>query len=393
MLRHRLTLFHLLGFAVRVDASWLLLAIFITWSLARGFFPYYVPGHEPAAYWGMAAVAALGLFVSIILHEFSHSLVARRFGLPIEGITLFIFGGVAEMADEPPSPKSEFLMAVAGPLASLGVAAVAYVAHALLVPAQQMPAASGVLFYLAVINLVLAVFNLFPAFPLDGGRMLRATLWHLKGNLRTATRIAARVGRLFGFWLIALGILSALTGNLLGGVWWFLIGLFIMQGAAGSYQQVLLRQVLRGERVRRFMTTEPTAVPQEITVERFVADYVYRHYYKFYPVLDGTRAVGCIHTAQVKALPREAWERTTVGEVMQPIGDDNSIGADADAMDALAKMHRTGASRLMVLDPREHLAGLIALKDLLQFFQLKVDLQPQVDDDRPDRTGKRWFER
>jgi Zn-dependent protease/CBS domain-containing protein len=374
MFRYRITLFHLLGFAVRVDASWLLLAAFITWSLAHGFFPGVLPGQPAAVYWWMGAAGAMGLFVSIIVHEFSHALVARRFALPIKGITLFIFGGVAEMEEEPASPKAEFLMAVAGPIASLALGGACYLASLAAAPPEQASAAAGVLFYLGVINVVLAVFNLVPAFPLDGGRMLRAALWHWLGSLRRATRIAAEVGRWFGFWLVALGVFSALTGNLLGGVWWFLIGLFVVQSATASYQQLLLRQVLEGERVRRFMTERPMTVLASATLQQLVDQYVYRFYFKFYPVLEDGRPVGCIHTEQIKAVPQEEWARRTVREVMQPLSADNTVRADEDAVKALAVMNRSGNSRLLVLDDGR-LAGLIALKDLLKFFHLKVDLE------------------
>ncbi|HKI98587.1 MAG TPA: site-2 protease family protein [bacterium] len=384
MFRNRITLFRLLGFDVRVDASWLLLAFFITWSLARGYFPGLLPGHSLMEYWWMGAAGALGLFVSIILHEFSHSLVARRYGLPIKGITLFIFGGVAEMEDEPPNAKSEFLMAIAGPIASLAIGAVCYAA-AVVMAGPQAGALDSVLHYLGVINVLLALFNLAPAFPLDGGRVLRAALWQWQGNLRKATRIAASIGRGFGFWLILMGVFSVLAGNLLGGVWWFLIGLFVIQSAGASYQQVLLRQTLEGEPVRRFMTEHPTCVLASETVQRLVDDYIYRHYYKLYPVLQDDHPVGCIHTDQIKTIPREEWGRHTVGEIMQPLTADNTVPADADAMQALNIMNRSGNSRLLVMEDG-HLAGLIALKDLLKFFHVKVDLEEGGSD-------KRWFER
>lgn len=373
MFRYRVTLFRLFGFAVRVDASWLLLALFITWSLATGYFPTTLAGQPPATYWWMGLWGALGLFVSIIVHEFSHSLVARRLGLPITGITLFVFGGVAEMEDEPPSARAEFLMAVAGPAASLALGGAIYLSAGV-VAGPDAGVTAAVLSYLGLINVVLAVFNLVPAFPLDGGRMLRAALWHWMGDLRRATRIAADIGRLFGFWLIAAGILSALAGNLLGGVWWFLIGLFVIQSAGASYQQVLLRQVLGGQPVARFMTSVPVAVPASITLEELAAQYLFRLYFKFYPVVEKDRPVGCVHTDQLKTVPREEWARRSVRDVMQPLTEENTIGADADAMQALARMTRGGKSRLVVLDAGR-LVGLIALKDLLKFFQLKVDLE------------------
>src|SRR5512135_2079687 len=215
----RITLFRLLGFAVRVDLSWLVLAVLITWSLAVGVFPYYNQGLAPATYWWMGVIGAAGLFSSILFHEFCHSLVARKFGLPMRGITLFIFGGVAEMDDEPPGPRAEFFMAAAGPLSSIVLGLVFYSVAAGVERYSTAVVAPAVLDYLAVINWILAGFNLIPAFPLDGGRVLRAAIWHRKKDLRLATRIASRIGAWFGMALIFLGVANVLLGNVLGGMW------------------------------------------------------------------------------------------------------------------------------------------------------------------------------
>ena len=213
MFGRRLTLFELLGFKVQVDASWIFLAFLVVWTLAASVFPVRHEGLPTATYWWMGVVGAIGLFFSLIFHELSHSVVARRFGIPIRGITLFVFGGVAEMEEEPPNPRSEFLMAIAGPAASfaLAIAFSAIGAAAAVVGAAD--SVVGVTRYLSFINTLLAVFNLVPAFPLDGGRALRASLWHFRGDLREATRIASRIGEGFGFLLITLGLLNILTGS------------------------------------------------------------------------------------------------------------------------------------------------------------------------------------
>ena len=235
MLGKRFVLFELLGFKVQVDASWLFLAMLVTWSLATGAFPVWYEDLSGATYWWMALVGMFGLFSSLIFHEMSHSLVARHFGLRIRGITLFIFGGVAEMEEEPASPKAEFLIAAAGPLAS-GVLALGFflLTHAAMAAGLPTPVA-GVLDYLAFINGLIAVFNLLPGFPLDGGRMLRAALWHFKGNLREATRTASHSGEIFGMVLMALGAVNVIAGAFVGGMWWFLIGLFLYGAARASF--------------------------------------------------------------------------------------------------------------------------------------------------------------
>ena len=230
----RMTLFTLLGFRVQLDMSWLFLALLVTWSLAKGFFPIEAPGLPAATYWWMGIAGTIGLLFSLVLHELSHSLVARRYGMTIRGITLFIFGGVAELADEPPSAKAELWTALAGPAMSLLIAVLFTAIGGLGGESRWPPPAVGVAAYLGTINFALAGFNLVPAYPLDGGRVLRAALWRWKGDLHWATRQASRVGGGFAFLLMAAGALQLINGNFIGGVWWFLIGLFL-RNASTSY--------------------------------------------------------------------------------------------------------------------------------------------------------------
>lgn len=373
MFGKRVKLFNLFGFEVRLDASWLIIAVLVTWSLATGLFPYLYPGMSRETYWTMAVVGALGLFLSIIVHEFSHSLVARRFGMPMKGITLFIFGGVAEMGDEPPTARAEFLMAIAGPVASLVIAGVFLLLHRLGAQWGWPAPLSAVLYYLASINALLAAFNLLPAFPLDGGRVLRAILWGARGDLRWATRVSSTIGAALAIGLIFVGILQFVGGNLIGGLWLAVIGLFLRNAAQGSYQQLLVRKALEGEPVRRFMVARPVTVPPDITVRQLVDEYIFAHQHRMYPVMEGEKLLGCVTTRQVRQVPREAWDQHTVREVLLPISPDNSIPPEMDAIQALARMNQSGFSRLLVVaDGR--LQGLLTLKDLLNFFALKVEL-------------------
>ena len=229
-------LFSLFGFEVKLDLSWLLLALLISWSLGAGLFPQEYPGLPVSTYAWMGFTVAIGVFFSIVFHEFSHSIVARYFGMHIRGITLFLFGGVAEMEKEPPSPKAEFLMAIAGPISSFLLAYVFWqIEMAGMSRGWPVPVV-GVAGTMALINFSVAVFNLVPAFPLDGGRVLRAALWQRKGDLRSATLISSQIGRGFGLVLILLGVFSFVRGNLIGGMWWFLIGMFLRGAASASYQ-------------------------------------------------------------------------------------------------------------------------------------------------------------
>ena len=375
MFGKRIKLFKLLGFEVRIDWSWIIIALLITWSLSKGLFPAYYKNLSIQTYWWMGILGAAGLFLSIIAHEFSHSLVARKYGLPMKGITLFIFGGVAEMGEEPASPKVEFLMAIVGPLSSIIIALIFYGIHAIGKQTGLAEPINGVVGYLAMINAILAGFNLLPAFPLDGGRVLRSILWAAKKNLRWATHISSRIGSGFGILLIVLGVIHVFRGDFIGGMWWFLIGMFLQSAAKMSYQQLLTRKALEGESIRRFMKTDPVTVSPSVSLEQLVEDYVYKYHFKMFPVVeDSDRLLGCVTTKQVKEIPRQDWGRKTVGEVASQCSSENTIEPQADAMQAISIMNRTGNSRLMVVEGG-HLVGIIALKDLLELLSLKVELE------------------
>ncbi len=374
MFGKRVTLFKLFGFEVRIDASWLIIAALMLWSLAVGVFPFWYPGLSRGTYWWMGAAGAVGLFGSIIVHELFHSLVARRFGLPMRGITLFVFGGIAEMEQEPQSAKAEFMMAIAGPLASIGIGFVFYALAVAGGGAWPVPVV-GVVAYLAWINWILAAFNLIPAFPLDGGRVLRAALWHFKGDLARATRIASGVGATFGVVLMVLGVLQLFTGNFIGAVWWFLIGMFIRGASQMSYQQVLVRTALEGEPLQRFMNVQPITVAPDTSVQDLVDNYIYRYHHRMYPVVGPSRELlGCVTTEQVKTVPRDQWRERRVQEIAQSCSAGNTISPDADAAAVLSKMSKTGNSRLMVVD-NGRLIGLVSSRDLTQFLSTKLELE------------------
>lgn len=374
MFGKKITLFKLLGFEVRVDISWIVIAVLITWSLAKGFFPHYYPGLRGTAYWWMGIAGAMGLFISVVLHELSHSLVARRYGLTMKGITLFIFGGVAEMPEEPQNPKTEFLMAAAGPVSSLVLGAVFYSFQVLAGRYSLSIYVNAVLWYLALINVVLAVFNMLPAFPLDGGRVFRAALWKWKDNIKWATRTASRIGSSFGLLIIFTGIINIVYGNLTGGIWWFLIGMFLRNASEVSYKQLMTREALSGETVERFMIRDPVSAPPSISIQELVDDYIYRHHFKMFPVTQNGNIAGCITTRQVKEIPRDAWSGTKVGDIAKDCSGDNTVSSDEDAVKAMSIMNQTGNSRLMVVD-RGKLVGVITLKDILRFLSVKIDLE------------------
>ena len=371
----QIRLFSLFGFEVKLDLSWLLLGLLIGWSLGAGMYPAEYPGLTNTAYAWMGVAGAIGVFFSIVFHEFSHSLVARHFGMPIRGITLFIFGGVAEMEEEPPSAKSEFLMAVAGPIASF-VLSFIFARIAGIAELRDWPAPiAGVCGSLACINMIVAIFNLVPAFPLDGGRMLRAALWQWKKDVRWATRISSQMGSGFGFALMLLGVVAFIQGNIIGGMWWFLIGIFLRGAAASSYQRLLFQEMLHEKPVTEFMRPDPVTVPSSISVRELVEDYVYRHHFKMFPVVDGDVLLGSVGIENIRQLPRERWTVTTVRDVMEPCSEDNTVAADMQAEKLLNLLIRPAKqSRYLVVDS-DRLVGIISLRDVMELLALKLDIE------------------
>jgi Zn-dependent protease/CBS domain-containing protein len=376
MFGRKFKLFRLAGFEVGVDMSWLIIAVLIAWSLSMGYFPYMFADLSTRAYWIMGITGALGLFASIVVHEFAHSLAARRVGIHMKGITLFIFGGIAEMGEEPPDARSEFLIAIAGPLASIVLSIGFYAIYQISQAAGGLIGFTGVVGYLAFINLVLAIFNLIPAYPLDGGRVLRAVLWHVKKNLRWATRVSSSIGAGFGIFLIILGVMRVLYGNFIGGMWFFLIGLFLHGAARASYQQLIARKALEGEPLERFMNTDPVTVSPALPVDRLVEEYVYKYHYKLYPVVEDQKLIGCVNFRDIRSVEKDKWSTTPVKQLMQPCSLENTIEPQADAVQALSKMNSNATSRLMVVD-HGRLAGIVALKDMLRFLSHKVELENQ----------------
>ncbi len=368
-----ITLFRMFGFTVKADLSWLIIVALVIWSLAGGVFPQEFAGLSWGTYLLMGIGGAAGLFISIVFHELSHSLVARRFDLPIKGITLFIFGGVAEMSEEPKSPKAEFLMAAAGPVFSFFMGMAFYLAAGATDMLGGSVLVTAVLAWLGLINIILAVFNLIPGFPLDGGRVLRSALWAWKKDQLWATRIASQIGSGLGIALVALGFLSLLMLNPIGGLWWILIGMFLRSAARQSYQQVLMRTAFGNETVGKFMNAQPVVVSPEVNLASLVDDYIYRHHFKLFPVVDGDRLTGCVTTRQLSDVPRELWTAKHVRDIAVDCGVENTIGPDEPAMEAIRKMNQSQSSRLLVVDAGR-LVGIISLKDLLQVFSLKMEL-------------------
>ena len=354
------TLFSIRGIPVRAHPSWLLILALLTWNLAVGYFPHALPDLPVSALWIKGLIAALLLFASVLLHEMAHSIAALHYGIPVSSITLHIFGGVSEMEREPESARSEFVIAVVGPLTSFAIALVLAAANRALDPGAS---ARATMQYLAFVNLLLGAFNLIPGFPLDGGRVLRSILWRLKGDGAWATRVAARTGSVFALLLIGLGILRAATGEVIGGLWFVLIGLFLRQAAESSYQQVVVRRGLSPYAVRDVMTRNVMTVPADATAADIADHFFWRHHVSSFPVVDGDRVVGIVGLDQIKALAAEHRAATRARDFMHPLSEALTVAPADSLWSALEKLTRNGVGRLAVLEGNR-LAGYLSVKDV-----------------------------
>jgi Zn-dependent protease len=352
---------------VEVRLHWSLIAVFalIVWSLADGVLPSQNPGLSDGAYLGAAIVAALLFLASILLHELGHSWVARREGIEVDSVTLWLFGGVAEFKDRFANAGAEFRVALSGPLVSIGLG----VLFVLIALAGLPSAVDGAAAWLGYINLILAAFNLLPASPLDGGRVLHAALWRAKGNYAWATRVASEIGQGFGYLFIALGLVMFIVQGSFSGAWLAFIGWYLLHGAKAEARYVATEQALGGLRVRDLMVADPVTVDADWTIGRFMDDVVSSHRFTTYPVLDGGRPVGLLPLASVAAVPRSEWETRRVREAMISRDEVPLLTEDEKALDALAELSAPDANRGLVVD-NGHLAGLLSITDLARALEV-----------------------
>ena len=367
-----LTLGRLGGVQIRIHWSWIIVFALIVWTLAATVFPSQNPEPSDGVHLAMAVAAALLFFASVLLHELGHAWQARRDGLEIDGITLWLFGGVAQFKGAFPSPGAEFRIAIAGPLVTL-VLSGGFLSLAL---AGLPSAVDGVAAWLGYINLTLLVFNLIPALPLDGGRVLRAALWRARGDLGWATRVAADVGRGFGYLFIALGVLMFIVEGSFSGAWLAFIGWFLLQAATAEARYVATEQALAGLRVRDLMVQSPVVVDADVTVGRFMDEVASSRRFTTYPVVDNGRPIGLLAFSSVAAVPRAEWDVRRVRESMIPLDEVPLLTEDGKAVDALAELSsRPGANRGLVVDNGD-LDGLLSITDLARALEARRPPRP-----------------
>jgi Zn-dependent protease/predicted transcriptional regulator len=383
------------GIPFRLHWSWFLAVFLIAWTLAAGFFPQTLPEHggDGAVYWGLGLLAALGLFVSVLLHELGHAFVARRFGVPVRGIRLFVFGGVAELGSEPKKPGHEILIALGGPAVTVALIALYSVGLGLITASGgvgwdmtdgvlrlqggTLLAAGGaaLLYYLGMINTAVLVFNLVPAFPLDGGRVLRGVVWSVTGSYLTSTRIAGGVGIAFSWLLFVGGFLTAFRGNLLGGVWLFFLGTFLQNAAQSSIAYAQLQQLLSGVRVADVMRRQPVTVEAGRTLREVADQFFLRYPYKAYPVVHDGEFVGMLTLRALQEMERDRWEVVRAGDLAEGRGPVPVVHPQELVLQALRKLAGSGQSRLPVVEDGM-LVGLLCGRDVMDLMEIRAGLAP-----------------
>lgn len=352
------------GIPIRVHFSWLIIFGLIAWSLSTAYFPKAAPELSEMSYWAGGLIAALLLFLSVALHELSHSIMAKRYRLTISSITLFIFGGVSEMKGEPPTPEAERAIAIAGPLSSFLLSLFFFFAYYL----WTEPVARALFSYLAQLNFVLGAFNLIPGFPMDGGRVLRAFLWKKSKDFYYATRKASRYGQNISMFFIFAGLVSLFAG-FPGGLWLMLIGWFLQSAAQASYRQASLHETLRGIKVKDIMVRQVVTIPSHMRLDEAVNDYFLRYGYGGFPALDDGEFLGFVTLKEIKDLPREGWHNVKVSEIVVPHEKRWEVSKDDDAMKALEVMINEDKGRLAVIENRK-LVGLITRNGIAGYVQL-----------------------
>jgi Zn-dependent protease len=354
----------IMGIPIRVHFSWLIVFGLITWLLSSRYFPQVTPDLPFVSYWINGVLAALFLFASVAFHELAHSYVAQKYRLTIESITLFIFGGVAQLKGEPPHPRAEFWIAIAGPLSSFILSAFFFI-----LTMTTGGGAKALFAYLAQINLILGVFNLIPGFPMDGGRVLRSAIWGKKKDYFYATQKASSVGRGIALFLILLGLFSIFTGGP-GGFWLILIGWFLYSAAQASYQQATLQETLSGIKVKDIMVKEMQTIDPSISLDKAVDEYFLKYGYGGFPVIDNGKFLGILTLKEVKNVPREDWGKVKVSSIFVPHDKKWEISPDADVVKALELMIKEDKGRIVITE-RDKIIGLITRNGIAQYVQIK----------------------
>jgi Zn-dependent protease/CBS domain-containing protein len=360
----------LAGIPVYLDYSWFLIFILITWTLATSYFPSEFKTWPVAEYWIVGGITAILLFISVLLHEIGHSVVAMRYKIPVRKITLFIFGGIAQIGSEPPYAMAEFWIAIAGPMVSFALAGLFGILQPVFTSISPILALAK---YLAYINGTLGLFNLIPGFPLDGGRVFRAIVWGVTHNFRRATLIAANVGRLIAFIFIIFGVWQMISGNFGNGLWIAFIGWFLESAANAQVQQQIVQDLLVGHTVSQAMSRNFTVLSPYITLQELMDLHILGEGRRFFIVKEGDKTKGLLTLHQIKQVPREEWNHTTIGQRMIPVDQAHAVAPDMPLIDAIKMMDNDGVNQLPVIDG-SNLLGILSRESMINFLRTLQDL-------------------
>jgi len=364
-----LTLFKIKDIEIQLHISWTIIFVLISFSMATGYLPMNYPEAQPYVYWLFGGGIALLMLISILLHELSHSLVSKKLGVDVKTITLFIFGGIAQMDNEPDSPTKEFKIAIAGPLMSIFLFMFFLVLSYLVGLFSSSKILIGAIAYISTINLILALFNLVPAFPMDGGRVLRSIIWKVKGDLTFATKIASSMGDMFAYFLIFLGLYWAFTGNIVNGIWFVFIGWFIKNLSESSYQNMLMSDMFNKIHIREFMTKDVVSIERSTSVQRVIEEYFYKYKYSSFPVVQGKEVIGIINIEKLKDVERDRRSQTPVGEIAYTIQDKYRVDPKCSVKSAMDKIFSNDLGRVLVIEDG-NLLGIISRTDILNYIRV-----------------------
>lgn len=371
MNKHTISLGKILGIPLGLDPSWFLIFIFLTWSLASSYFPAEFKNWPQAQYWIVGAITAMMLFVSVTLHELGHSLVAMRYKIPVNSITLYIFGGIAQIGAEPPSAMAEFWIAIAGPAVSFGLALIFQLLQPIFTGIAPVLA---LVKYLTYINGSLVLFNLIPGFPLDGGRVLRSVIWGISHNLRRATLIAAGVGRAIAFLFILFGVWQIFGGNIGNGLWIAFIGWFLESAATGQVQQQTVHDLLEGHTVQQVMTRNFVLIPTNLTLQQLVDHHILGTGKRCFVVTNqANQVVGLLTLHHLQEISRSDWPEMTAGQVMLPLSQVKWLQPATPVKTALQEMDQNGVNQLpVILDGQ--VIGMLTRENVISFLRTQVEL-------------------
>jgi Zn-dependent protease/predicted transcriptional regulator len=361
------------GIEIEINISWFVIFALLTYMLATSYFPVNYPEWNETVNWILATVMALMFFSSVLLHELSHSLVSIRQGLIVKKITLFIFGGMAQIEKEVDDPVKELKIAIAGPAMSIVLAGIFFLFANVLAAAGAQAYFIVPFTYLATVNIILAIFNMVPAFPLDGGRVLRAIIWKVKGDMQQATKIASSLGSFFGYFLIFNGVFLALAGNLFNGLWFLFIGWFITQASQSSYQHVVMNDMFNKICVNKFMTENVVTVEYYVSLEQLVEDYFYKYKFSMFPVVRIGEIMGIVTLDDIKKVHKSIWDETTVGSIAQKIEEDLIVSPRDTVSIAMDKAFKNGVGRVLVMEDGR-LLGIVSRTDILNYIRIHGQL-------------------